>query len=46
MSENMIGKEGILGEIGLIALPDAQRAAIRTSVMTGKKLTLDDLKKH
>ncbi len=46
MSENMIGSEGILSEIGLIALPDAQRAELRKSVTTGKKLTLDDLKKH
>ncbi len=46
MSENMIGKEGILGEIGLISLPDAQREEIRKSVTMGKKLTLDDLKKH
>ena len=47
MSENMIGKEGILGEIGLISLPDAQRTEIRTSVTSGKKLTLEDLsKKH
>jgi len=46
MSEDMIGKEGILTEIGLIPLPDAQRTELRTSVTTGKKLTLDDLKKH
>jgi phosphate transport system substrate-binding protein len=46
MSENMIGKDGILGEIGLIALPDARRAAIRNAVMDRKKLTLNDLKKH
>lgn len=47
MSENMIGHDGILGEIGLIALPDAQRTTIRKSVMRGKKLTLKDLsKKH
>ncbi len=47
MSENMIGKEGILGEIGLIALPDSQRAEVRKAVLAGKKLTLEDLsKKH
>jgi len=46
MSENMIGSEGILSEIGLIALPDAQRTELRKSVTAGKKLTLDDLKKH
>jgi phosphate transport system substrate-binding protein len=45
MSENMIGTDGILGEIGLIALPDDRREAIRTSVSKRVKLTLDDLKK-
>jgi phosphate transport system substrate-binding protein len=44
MSENMIGKNGILSEIGLIPLPDADRTAIRKSVMSAKKLTKDDLK--
>ncbi|MBL6969930.1 MAG: substrate-binding domain-containing protein [Campylobacterales bacterium] len=47
MSENMIGTDGILGEIGLIALPDARREAIRNSVSKRTKLTLEDLsKKH
>ena len=46
MSENMIGPDGILGEIGLIALPDAQREAIRSSVSKREKLTLDALGKH
>ncbi|MFK2822149.1 PstS family phosphate ABC transporter substrate-binding protein [Arcobacter sp. YIC-80] len=45
MSEKMIGKDGILGEIGLIALPDATRNAIRASVSKREKLTLDTLKK-
>jgi len=45
MKEDMIGPEGILGEIGLIALPDARRTAIRASVASHKKLTLDDLSK-
>ncbi|TLP39495.1 substrate-binding domain-containing protein [Arcobacter arenosus] len=45
MSENMIGSEGILAEIGLIALPEATRAEYRKSVTTGKKLTLSDLEK-
>ncbi len=45
MSENMIGKEGILSEIGLISLPDAKRAALRESVAKRTKLTLDDLAK-
>lgn len=46
MSEKMIGHDGILGEIGLIALPDAQRNAIRASVSKRTKLTMADLKKH
>lgn len=45
MSEAMIGKDGILGEIGLIALPDARRTAIRASVAKRTKLTLEDLSK-
>ncbi len=44
MSENMIGKNGILSEIGLIPLPDADRTAIRKAVMSAKKLSKDDLK--
>jgi phosphate transport system substrate-binding protein len=44
MSEDMIGNNGILGEIGLIALPDATREAIRSSVSKRTKLTLEDLK--
>ncbi len=45
MSENMIGKDGILSEIGLIPLPDAKRAALRESVSKRTMLTLDDLSK-
>ena len=45
MSEEMIGNDSILGEIGLIALPEARRTAIRASVMQHKKLTLEDLAK-
>ncbi|WP_321315899.1 substrate-binding domain-containing protein [Halarcobacter sp.] len=44
MSENMIGNNGILTEIGLIPLPESQRTAIRKAVLEGKKLTLDALK--
>lgn len=44
MSEDMIGKDGILGEIGLIALPDSTRAAIRESVAKRVKIKLEDLK--
>jgi phosphate transport system substrate-binding protein len=45
MKEDMIGPDGILGEIGLIALPDERREAIRGSVAKHTKLTLDDLSK-
>ncbi|QKF80809.1 phosphate ABC transporter, periplasmic phosphate-binding protein [Halarcobacter ebronensis] len=45
MSENMIGKSGILTEIGLIPLPADERASYRESVLAGKKLTLEDLSK-
>ncbi|WP_407933687.1 substrate-binding domain-containing protein [Halarcobacter sp.] len=44
MSENMIGNNGILTEIGLIPLPGSERTAIRKAVLEGKKLTLDALK--
>ena len=37
----MIGDDGILGEIGLIALPKNEREAIRNSVMKREKLTLE-----
>ena len=40
----MIGEEGILGEIGLIALPTTERSNLRKSVNSRKKLTLNDLK--
>ena len=47
MSEDMIGDNSILGEIGLISLPDSTRATIRNSVNKRVKLTLSDLsKKH
>ena len=45
MSENMIGTEGILTEIGLIPLPEAQRIEDRKTVMAGKKITLEELSK-
>lgn len=44
MSENMIGEEGILGEIGLIALPSTKRSNLRKSVNNRNKLILSDLK--
>ncbi len=44
MSENMIGHEGILSEIGLIALPDSKREEIRKDVLGAKKLKIENLK--
>lgn len=44
MSEKMIGKDGILGEIGLITLDEKTRDAARTKVMNSEKLTIDQLK--
>lgn len=44
MSEKMIGKDGILGEIGLIILDDKTRDNARTKVMNNEKLTVDQLK--
>ena len=47
MSEDMIGKEGILGEIGLISLPDDVRQNIQKNVNVRAKLSLENLsKKH
>lgn len=47
MSEDMIGDDSILGEIGLISLPEDTRKSIVNSVSKRTKLTLDDLKnKH
>jgi phosphate transport system substrate-binding protein len=45
MSENMIGSKGILSEIGLIPLPEAQRTAIKNSVEKREKVTLEALAK-
>ncbi len=45
MSEKMIGFDGILGEIGLIPLPENTRTDIRNSVKNRTKLTLEDLSK-
>ena len=38
MSEKMIGKDGILGEIGLITLDDKTREIARTKVMNNEKI--------
>jgi phosphate transport system substrate-binding protein len=47
MSETMIGPDGILGEIGLIPLPEETRSAIQKSVSDRVKITLEELsKKH
>jgi len=46
MSEDMIGRDGILGEIGLIALPDDTRTAVRDSVTKRTKITLEELSKN
>ena len=45
MSEKMIGKDGLLKGIGLIPMPEEERAKARENVLAKKKLTLDDLKK-
>ena len=44
MSEKMIGKDGILGELGLITLDDKTRDAARKKVMNSEKLTVENLK--
>ena len=44
VSEDMIGEDGNLTEIGLISLPEAQREAVRHNVETHKKITEADLK--
>ena len=46
MSEKMIGKDGILAEIGLITLDEKTRELARTKVMSSEKLTLEQLKQH
>lgn len=45
VGENMIGNDGNLTEIGLIALPAALRDEVRQRIAKHKKLTLNDLKK-
>ena len=44
MSEKMIGKDGILTELGLVVLPEKVRSDARTKVMNNEKLTLEQLK--
>lgn len=47
MSEDLIGEDSILGEIGLISLPADRRANVQASVKNRTKITLEDLsKKH
>lgn len=43
MSDNMIGTDGILTEIGLIPLADDARKAIQSKVEKREKLTLEAL---
>ncbi len=43
MSEKMIGKKGILGEIGLIPLPEKEREAARAAVAKKVKVTAETL---
>lgn len=45
LDDEMIGSDGILSEIGLIALPKNERLKIQKSVSKRTKLTLQDLKK-
>jgi len=45
MSEDMIGEDGALTDIGLIALPEADRASSRARVKALADLKLSDLKK-
>lgn len=44
VSEKMIGKDGILTEIGLIPLTDEVRAKAREKVLNSEKLKVEDLK--
>uniref|UniRef100_UPI0040487FC7 substrate-binding domain-containing protein n=1 Tax=Aliarcobacter sp. TaxID=2321116 RepID=UPI0040487FC7 len=44
MSEKMIGKDGILRELGLVTLDDKERNDARTKVMNNQKLAIEDLK--
>jgi len=46
MKEDMIGTDSILGEIGLIPLPEAERTAVRASVEKREKLTMESLSKQ
>ena len=45
LDDEMIGNDGILGEIGLIALPQNERLKIQKRVSKRTKLSLKDLKK-
>lgn len=46
ISENMIGRDGILSEIGLITLPEDAKNKYRASMKKRAILTIDDLKNH
>ncbi len=45
MSEDMIGEDGELSDIGLIPLQKAQREAMRNSIKESKELKIEDLTK-
>lgn len=45
MSDNMIGPDGKLKKIGLIPLPEAERAAVREAVKAKQKLTIENFEK-
>ena len=46
MSDDMIGDDSILSEIGLISLPSSEKEKTQNSVLQGTKLSINDLKKH
>ena len=44
VSEKMIGKDGVLTELGLIPLTDDVRTKARAKVLNNEKLKAEDLK--
>ncbi|MDQ6988462.1 MAG: substrate-binding domain-containing protein, partial [Mariprofundaceae bacterium] len=46
LDDEMIGEEGNLTEIGLIALPESDREQVRRNVAKHKNITAADLKSH
>lgn len=43
MSDELVGEDGILTDIGLITLPEELKAAYAKNVMSSKKLTVEEL---